>query len=183
MELLDVVSENNELLNFTKDREIVHEQGLFHREVAFWVINEQNEILLARRSLNKKQAPGKWEFSAGHIIAGDTPDETVIKEANEELGIKLKPEDIRQIAIKKIEKCFNPKQFNNFFQYTYFIKTNNQINEFTIDKNELSEIRYISIDALKNIINIKDDNYIFTDDNFAEYMTLIISELERLSLA
>ena len=41
MELLDVVDENNNLTGKQEEREIVHRDGLWHREVAIWIMNEK----------------------------------------------------------------------------------------------------------------------------------------------
>ncbi len=53
MELLDIVDENNNLTGEFVDREIVHSEGLLHREVGVIVLNESNEILLEKRASTK----------------------------------------------------------------------------------------------------------------------------------
>ncbi len=55
MEYLDVVDENNNLTGKTEERNIIHEKGIWHREVAVWIMNEQGEILLQKRASTKKQ--------------------------------------------------------------------------------------------------------------------------------
>ena len=55
MEILDVVDENNNLTGKTEDRKIVHEKGLWHREVAAWIMNEKGEVLLQKRAPSKKK--------------------------------------------------------------------------------------------------------------------------------
>ena len=41
MEYLDVVDENNNLIGKNEERNIIHEKGIWHREVAVWIINEK----------------------------------------------------------------------------------------------------------------------------------------------
>ena len=55
MELLDVVNENNELTGDIVEREIVHEMGLWHREVAVIIVNKEGKMLLEKRAPTKKQ--------------------------------------------------------------------------------------------------------------------------------
>jgi len=46
MELLDIVDENNNLTGEILEREIVHAQGLWHREVGVIVLNEKGKLLI-----------------------------------------------------------------------------------------------------------------------------------------
>ena len=50
MEQLDIVDENNRLTNKTEEKNIIHEKGIWHREVAVWIMNEEGEILLQKKS-------------------------------------------------------------------------------------------------------------------------------------
>ena len=51
MEYLDVVDENNNLTGKTEERNIIHEKGIWHREVAVWIINGQfvQDILMQEK--------------------------------------------------------------------------------------------------------------------------------------
>ena len=57
--------------------------------VACAVVDADNRILLAQRPEGKSLA-GLWEFSGGKVEAGETPEETLVRELNEELGIVTK---------------------------------------------------------------------------------------------
>ena len=53
------------------------------------LVDPDNRILLAQRPDGKTLA-GLWEFPGGKVEAGETPEETVIRELAEELGIQTK---------------------------------------------------------------------------------------------
>jgi isopentenyl-diphosphate delta-isomerase len=59
MELIDIVNENNEFTGQIEEREIAYEKGLWRRTVSCWIMNEKGEILLQKRSSNKKKNPNK----------------------------------------------------------------------------------------------------------------------------
>jgi len=57
--------------------------------VACAVVDPDMRILLAQRPEGKAMA-GLWEFPGGKIEAGETPEDALIRELQEELGIETK---------------------------------------------------------------------------------------------
>jgi 8-oxo-dGTP diphosphatase len=55
------------------------------------LIDADGRILLAQRPEGKSMA-GLWEFPGGKVETGETPEETLIRELHEELGIETKVE-------------------------------------------------------------------------------------------
>ncbi|MBB3411830.1 MULTISPECIES: 8-oxo-dGTP diphosphatase MutT [unclassified Rhizobium] len=53
------------------------------------LIDTDGRILLAQRPEGKSLA-GLWEFPGGKVESGETPEETLVRELNEELGITTK---------------------------------------------------------------------------------------------
>ena len=57
--------------------------------VACALVDVDNRILIAQRPEGKSLA-GLWEFPGGKVDAGETPEEALIRELREELGVETK---------------------------------------------------------------------------------------------
>jgi 8-oxo-dGTP diphosphatase len=57
--------------------------------VAVALVDGDNRILMAQRP-EGKQLAGLWEFPGGKVEPGERPEETLIRELHEELGIVVK---------------------------------------------------------------------------------------------
>ena len=61
------------------------------------LIDADGRILLAQRPEGKSLA-GLWEFPGGKVEPGETPEETLVRELEEELGIKTKIACLAQLT-------------------------------------------------------------------------------------
>ena len=57
MELLRVVDNNGNDTNEILEREELHNRGKLHNEVTIYIINNKKEVLLQRRSKNRRLCP------------------------------------------------------------------------------------------------------------------------------
>ena len=71
-------------------RSLVHRNpGMLHPVVHLHVLNSKGEIYLQKRSMNKDLLPGKWDTAVGgHIGLGETVEQALQRETNEEIGLK-----------------------------------------------------------------------------------------------
>ncbi|MBO4367606.1 MAG: NUDIX domain-containing protein [Clostridia bacterium] len=53
--------------------------------------------ILQQRSLKSRYYPGVWDVTGGGVDSGETPIQAGIREAQEELGLLIRPEDMRDI--------------------------------------------------------------------------------------
>ena len=61
---------------------------LLHPVVHLHLFNTRGELFLQKRAKTKDIQPGKWDISVGgHFSQGETPNEALLREAGEELGI------------------------------------------------------------------------------------------------
>lgn len=174
MEYIDIYDENNNPLKNSKEKTQAHEEGDFHRTAHIWIINDNKELLLQKRSANKKSHPNCWDISgAGHIRAGENVLDGAIRELREELGVIAKKNDLQFIATIKSTK--NPK--NKEFQYVYLLKCNNKIEDYVFEDNEVSEVKYVFYEKLEKMVEKRIEGLLIHEDEYKklfEYIRKII---------
>lgn len=159
-ELLEVVTEDGIPTGKILTRRKVHEKNLLHNEIVVYVINDKNQLLLQKRAASKKSSPNCWGSScAGHVDVSETLEEAALRELSEELGITIKEEELKILIYKKLVLRQNS---NSNVRTWYYIKTDLDISDFTIQKEELSEIRWFSLDEV--ISNVGNPLFTFQQD-------------------
>lgn len=63
------------------------------RSAAYLIFTKENKVLLARRQ-NTKYFDGYYNLPCGHLDGGETAKEAAAREAMEEVGLVVKPEDL-----------------------------------------------------------------------------------------
>jgi isopentenyldiphosphate isomerase len=83
---LPIVDENDHIIGY-KERGALDSKDIF-RTASLWITNSNDDVLLAQRKYDKKVDPGKWaEAVGGTVEGGDSYSDTIIREAEEELGL------------------------------------------------------------------------------------------------
>jgi len=65
--------------------------------VAVALLDKQRRVLLAQRPAGKKMA-GLWEFPGGKVEDNETPEQALVRELHEELGITVDIADLEPLA-------------------------------------------------------------------------------------
>lgn len=128
------------------DKEIAHRDGLWHKAIHVWIINDKNEILLQYRCSEKKLYPNLWDCSfAGHIDAGESSIEGLIREGKEELGIDVDLEKL-EFVMTSVEKVVYEKIVSNEFEDVYILRQNVELDKIVFQKEEVSDAKYVPVD-------------------------------------
>lgn len=178
MEYIDVVDENNELTNVVVSKEEVHDKGLWYREVVGFVINQNGEILLQKRAPHKREKANLWEVCYGHVSSKEEPQTSMVRELDEEIGLKVKKEDLQFLRIEKIkEHNENKTRFHYAFSYIFLIKTDKKITDYVLQEEEVSDIKYVKMEELRNMYILKDKNLALTN---LQYLLELLNQIEYI---
>lgn len=162
MELLDVLDENGNYTGQVEERKVIHEKGLWHIHVGVWIMNKKGELLFQQRSMQKKINPGKWTRTGGHVDSGETSLQAVQRETYEEIGVKIPLDKFELLSVKK-EEIYIPdyKVTNRHFIYSYFAVVDYKIEDYIKQEEEVSDLKYITIEEMEKAYENKDANFTF----------------------
>ena len=166
MELIEIVDENGNYTGQVMDKEEAHDKNLLHNELGIFIINDKKEILLEKRSANKRFNPNKWGLCAGHVDAYETLEEAALREIKEEVGLDVSIEEL----IPYGEKEVTIKDSNSHITYFYYVKCNKKEDEFIIQEEELSEVKWFNIDEI--IMMIKEGKTSFKENKIKSFESL-----------
>ncbi len=154
MEYVEIVDENGNCTGQVLDIEKAHEQSLLHPAVIIFIVNDQNQVLLGKRSTAEKIDGGKWGLIGGHVSAGETKKQAAAREIKEEIGLEVDEKNLIYLHQKEV----NYDQNNAHVIYFYYLKTNLDITKCKLELKEISAVKWFEIDdVIEAITNKKQD--------------------------
>ncbi|HBE41203.1 MAG TPA: hypothetical protein DDW27_08375, partial [Bacteroidales bacterium] len=161
VEIFPVVDENGNEIS-TAPRTLCHDgkSKLLHPVVHLHLFNEKGEIFLQKRALTKDLFPGKWDTSAGgHIQPGESAENALKRETEEELGLKsFNFEFLRKYIWE------SPREKELVYSYK---GTSDNLPE--TDNDEICDGRFWKIQEIIDNLN----NDLFTPNFIHEFNTII----------
>ena len=157
-EKFDVLNECGAFTGEIATREECHKKGYWHRAVYAFIINDNGEILLQKRSNKKKLWPNKWDVPVGgHVDSGEFGFQALIREAKEELGIDVCENEVKYLLGSRSTNI-SGDIINNHFNECYIITKSVDIKDVYINKEEVSDVEYFSKEeVLTRIANNYED--------------------------
>lgn len=177
MEYFDLYDKNGKQLNQTKLRAEVHRDGDWHMAVDVWILNSRGELLLQKRSKQKESFPGLWEVScSGHISAGEDSRSSALRELQEELGLEIREKELK-LLFKTKDSCITNKGtfVNNEHKDVYLVKKDLEIQDFKLDPLEVSEVKFMKIEDLKQHIEDHDKTFVPHEEQYKKLFEYLAS--------
>lgn len=139
-----IIVDKNDNSIAIKRRGTILENDIY-RVSALWLTNKNDEVLIAQRSFNKSNAPGKWGPAVeGTVEEGESYISNVIKEAKEEIGLYIAECDLVEGSKFFIEIPYKTR-FHQFFT----LQTDIKINDLQLQIEEVEQVKYKNINELK----------------------------------
>jgi len=152
-EKFDVLNEWGEFTGKIATKSQCHKEGLWHRAVYAFIINNEGDILLQRRSCNKKRWPDMWDVTVGgHVLTGEFGREALIREVSEELGLEVSDDEIKYL-VGSTSIDTSSAYINKHFNECYIITKNVDLSEIVLQTEEVSEVKFFSLNDILNMVN------------------------------
>ncbi|MBR2427929.1 MAG: NUDIX domain-containing protein [Lentisphaeria bacterium] len=138
---------------------------LWHRAVHVLVFHpETGDILLQKRSRTKRIQPGKWDASVGgHISAGESIAEALLRETEEEIGLHCKNADFKFLFEYEIHN-----EIESELATVFRLESDGP---FSFPADEIEELRFFPVSELKQR---------FADGNTDDMTPILQKELAML---
>ena len=161
-----LVSEKDEILG-VMDKMQAHENGILHSAFSVFLFNDKGEMLLQKRAAGKYHSPNQWTNAVcSHPRLDETYLEAAERRLNEELGIET-PLTYRFNFLYKADVGQNLWEHELDHVFTGYFE-----GAFNLNQDEVSEVRYISIDDL-------DKEMSANPENFTEWFKIILKEYKQ----
>lgn len=142
-DLYDINSNKTDLTYYKGD---TIPEGYYPMVVMVVIKNSNGEFLMQKRVENKG---GDWGVTGGHPKSGETPIEGIVSEVKEELGLDFSNENF----IEYDSGCDGKDCYK-----MYFVNKDINIEDITIQEEELSEVKWFSMEDLENMVETKELN-------------------------
>lgn len=118
-------------------------EGYYPMVVMIAIQNSEGKFLMQKRVEEKG---GDYGVTGGHPKSGETPYEGIITEVKEELGIDISNNKIIEFDSGcDLKDCYK----------MYYTKLDLDIDKLNIQKEELSEVKWFSLEELQEMVNKK----------------------------
>lgn len=161
-----LVTEKDEVLGLMEKMQ-AHENGILHRAFSVFLYNSKGEMLLQKRAAEKYHSPNQWTNACcSHPRIEETYEQAAKRRIKEELGIDCELEE-------KFWFIYKADVGQNLWEHELdHVFVGNYEGEFNLNKEEVTEVRYISLENL----NIELEN---NPENFTEWFKIILEEYKH----
>jgi len=126
-------------------------EGLLHSAFLGMIFNDKDELMIARRSAQKRLWPGFWDGTvASHYYKNKGAQETVVKRLQDEIGVAS--ESVEFLFKFRYQVKYGDIGSENEICDVFRVKDIDP-EDLAIDLSEISEFRYVSLPVVKKDIH------------------------------
>lgn len=143
MELWDIYDSNRKLTGKTIVRGEKLKKWEYHLVVHIWIVNSKGEFLIQKRAPSVKIRPNLWATTGGSAVKGDNSYTACVREMTEEIGIVPNMDNAKVLFTVTRDECISD---------IWLIKQDFPISDCKMQVEEVSDIRWASLEEIKKMI-------------------------------
>ena len=154
-EYILLVDENDNVIGREEKMKCHEGKGILHRAFTAMVFNRKNELLLTKRSKNKKLWPDFWDGSiSSHIWDGESYEDAVKRRLPNELGVKS--DDVKYLFKIRYQTPYKNIGSENEICAAVIVK---RIDRVFPKKEEISDFKFMSLKKIEEDIKKNPEIY------------------------
>ncbi|MCI8290777.1 MAG: NUDIX domain-containing protein [Clostridia bacterium] len=142
MEIWDILDENGNKTGKIIQKGEEFPKGFYHQSADVWIINSENKILIQKRAPQKKLSPNVWAMTGGSVIRGETSLQTIERETEEEMAVKLDIDKAQLVARFKTGIVWVD---------TYLIRQDINLDDIIMQKDEVAEVKWATYEKIEEL--------------------------------
>ena len=181
-EYIDIVDKDGNPIGTSVPKSEIHSKGHLHNTAHVWFFTSEGNILLQQRAASKAIRPLLWDVSvAGHIDAGETPEQAAVREAKEEIGVGISEDELIKIGVFECFQSYPNGMIDNEFHHTFIVETTLKISHFIPQKEEVEDLKFVSMLEFHDILDQIGENNHLIPSNKSYYEQIIEAILDEIT--
>lgn len=173
-EYIDIVTKTGKTTGKTALKSEIHSQGFYHNTAHIWFYTKEGSILLQQRAASKTIYPLLWDVSvSGHVDAGESITEGGIRETEEEIGLKIKTNDLQKVGVFECFQTYNNGIIDNEFHHTFIAELKVSLLQLKPQIEEVEALKLVTIDEFKDLLKYSATNGHFVVSNLSYYKEVL----------
>lgn len=149
MEVWDLYKEDRTLSGKTHVRGEELPNELYHLVIHVWIRNSKGEFVVAQRSGKLLRSPMLWECVGGSVLKGESSVDGAVREVEEELGIRLRPE-FGKLVFSQVRKTVDGEKYNDILDVWLF-EYDGEIPLEEATTNEVAYAAWMNLEQIKRL--------------------------------
>lgn len=142
MEIWDLYTAERALTGKTHVRGEELPEGGYHLVVHVWITDGKGKYLISKRAASRPTYPLMWECVGGSVLAGESSAQGAVREAKEEVGVDLPPEN-GKVVYSKTRGFIGGKKFNDILDVWLF-RYDGEVSLANATTDEVAEVRWMT---------------------------------------
>lgn len=177
-EIIAIVDELDKVIGAVEKDNFDKTSGRIYRTATLILFSQDGRILIQRRADSKKTYAGKWDIAAvaGHVVFGETYLESIIRETEEEIGLK-------NVNFFEAEKEFSVTAGGKRrFTQVFWAVEDFDVEDLKLPLDEVAEVRLVKVSELQKMFEEDFGKFANYQEGDAESLAKRISKIAQKML-